>query len=235
MIHTFLDKTIDFNILYKRRKSIGIYVDIYGQIEVHAPKGAPMEAILPVLEDKWDWIIQKSQEMKARTEAPMEKVYDHGEVFLYLGVSYPILISLNLEQHQDYVLFEQDKISVYVKEHNDEAVKQALKSFYYQQCKALVETRIRVYQSEFKMKPRAIRIANDSSNWGTCNSKFELTFNWKLAMAPIEVIDYVVVHEMCHMIHLNHDRSFWRLVGKMLPDYERRSNWLGLSGWKMMV
>jgi len=235
MTHTFLDTTIDFNILYKRRKSIGIYMDLYGQTEVHAPKGTPLDTILLALEDKWDCIILKSKEMKDRTAVPMEKVYDHGEVLLYLGASYPILISPNLEQNQDYVEFEQDKIHVYVKQHNDESIRQALKRFYYQRCKALVEARIRIYQPEFKIKPRSIRITDYSSNWGTCNSKLELTFNWKLAMAPIEAIDYVVVHEMCHMIHLNHDRSFWRLVGKILPDYERRSNWLALSGWKMTL
>ncbi len=54
-------------------------------------------------------------------------------------------------------------------------------------------------------------------------------------MAPLRVIDYVVVHEMCHMVHMNHDRSFWRLVGKIIPDYEQRENWLALSNWKMVV
>ncbi|MDF2543051.1 MAG: zinc metalloprotease [Herbinix sp.] len=215
MIHTFLDTTIEFNIIFKKRKSVGIYVDIYGQIEVHAPKGTPIDTIHQVLENHWDSIIQKSKEMKDRTAAPMEKVYDHGEVFLYLGTSYPIVISTNLDQNQDYVMLEKDKLHVYVKQHNDETVRQALKRFYYRQCKTLVEARIRIYQPEFKMKPRSIRIMDDSSNWGTCNSRLELTFNWKLAMAPIEAIDYVVVHEMCHMVHLNHDRSFWRLVGKL--------------------
>ena len=235
MIHTFLGSTIDFNIVYKKRKSIGIFVDIYGQIEVHTSKSTSIEDILHALESNWNQILQKMKEMKDRTAAPKEKVYDQGEVFLYLGVSYPIIIFDNQEEKQDYVVFEQEQIQVYVKQQNDESIKQALKRFYYQRCKSLIESRIRVYQSEFKMKPRSIRITDDSSNWGTCNSKLELTFNWKLAMAPIEVIDYVVVHEMCHMVHLNHDRSFWRLVGKMLPDYERKSAWLALSHWKMMV
>ncbi len=235
MTHTFYDTTIDYNIIYKKRKSIGVYIDFYGQIEVHAPKGTPLEAIVLVLEDKWDSMIQKSREMKDRLEIPREKIYNHGEVFLYLGISYPILICANLELKQDYVVFEQGKLVVNVKQHKDELIRQALKRFYYQQCKAFVESRIRIYQAEFKMKPRSLRITDDNSNWGSCNSKLELTFNWKLAMAPMEVIDYVVVHEMCHMVHLNHDRSFWRLVGKILPDYERRSNWLALSGWKMLV
>ncbi|MFA9378992.1 MAG: M48 family metallopeptidase [Lachnotalea sp.] len=235
MTHTFLDTTIDFNILYKRRINIGIYIDFYGQIEVQAPKETPMDHILKVLENNWNPIVQKQKDLKARISPPMEKVYDQGEVFLYGGVSYPITVLPNIKESQDYVVLEKDNLYIYVKQHNDDMVKKALKHFYYQKCKALTEERIRIYQAEFKMKPRSIRITDNSSNWGTCNSKLDLTFNWKLAMAPIEVIDYVVVHEMCHMVHLNHDRSFWRLVGKISPDYEQSINWLSQSAWKMLV
>jgi predicted metal-dependent hydrolase len=235
MTHTYLDTTIDFTIIYKRRKSISIRIDIYGRIEVEAPKDAPLSTVTSVLEDKWEWILKKSKEMKDREKGNVEKVYDHGEEFLYLGKPYAIIITSNEDQQQDKAVFEGDKLHIYVKEHNDESIKKALKRFYYQQCKSLIEARIRVYQSSFKMKPRSIRITDDNRNWGTCNSKLELTFHWKLAMAPMEAIDYVVVHEMCHMVHLNHDRSFWRLVGKILPDYEERKLWLDLSNWKMVV
>jgi predicted metal-dependent hydrolase len=235
MTHTFEGTTIDFTVLYKKRKTIGIYIDIYGNIEVRVPKDTMMERVFPLIEEKWSWIQLKSKEMKDRTAGHREKVYEHGEVFLYLGNSYPIIVSENIDTEQDYVLFEEDNLHVYVKQQNDGSIKQALKRFYYKQCKTLVEGRIRFYQSDFKARPRSIRISDNKSNWGTCNSKFELSFNWKLAMAPIEVIDYVVVHEMCHMVHLNHERSFWRLVGKMMPDYEQRKNWLTLSSWKMTV
>jgi hypothetical protein len=97
----------------------------------------------------------------------------------------------------------------------------------------LVEDRIRHYQGQFKVRPRGIQINDNPAVWGTCNGQRQLTFNWKLAMAPAEVIDYIVVHELCHMTHLNHDRSFWRLVGKLLPDYKARQDWLQQSGWRM--
>lgn len=235
MTHTFADTTLDFNIIYKRRKTIGIYIDLYGRIELQVPKDTTKDTIISLIEDKWEWINQKSKEMKDRIAGPTDKVYDHGEEFMYMGKAYPILIFSNTSDQQDYIVFEVNQLHIYVKEHKDEAIKIVLKRFYYQQCKALIEKRIRIYQSEFKMKPRSIRITDDNSNWGTCNSRLELTFNWKLAMAPLEVIDYVVVHEMCHMVHLNHERSFWRLVGKILPDYEQRANWLALSSWKMIV
>jgi predicted metal-dependent hydrolase len=163
------------------------------------------------------------------------KVYERGELYLYLGDNYRLEIVPNVDVKQDHVVIDGDKLTIYVKHYEDERIKQALKRFYYQECKALVESRIRNYQSRFKTKPRAIRIADNSSRWGSCDAKLQLTFNWRLAMAPLAVIDYIVVHEMCHMIHLNHDRSFWRLVGKLLPDYKERQNQLAESSWIMLV
>jgi predicted metal-dependent hydrolase len=235
MLHTYSGKTISFEIKYKNRASMRITIDSYGNVEVHAPKGASDEFVFQLLEEKWDWIQQKSKEMKDRMLGPKEKVYDHGESILYLGNTYPLQISQDVNIKQDYVALEGDHLHIYVKQLEDEKIKQALKRFYYQQCKALVEKSIQSYQSKFKSKPRSIRISDSKTTWGTCDSKLQLTFNWKLAMAPLEVIDYVVVHEMCHMVHLNHDRSFWRLVGKIIPDYNEKENWLALSNWKMTV
>ncbi|WP_338787723.1 SprT family zinc-dependent metalloprotease [Metabacillus sp. FJAT-53654] len=235
MIHTHSGEEINFDIKYKKRTSMGIYIDPFGNVEVQAPKGTPVESVLQLLEEKWDWIQQKSKEMKDRALGPNVKVYDHGESFLYLGNAYPIQIYLDINIKQDHVVFEGDKLHIYVKQVEDEKIKQALKRFYYQQCKALVEKSVQSFQSNFKIKPRSIRISDNKRTWGTCDSKLQLTFNWRLAMAPQRVIDYVVVHEMCHMVHLNHDRSFWRLVGKIIPDYKEQENWLALSSWKMTV
>ncbi|MGS2778041.1 M48 family metallopeptidase [Robertmurraya sp. GLU-23] len=235
MIHNYEGETISYNINYKKRKSIGITIDVYGNIEVQAPKGTPNAYVLLFIEEKWEWIQEKSKEMKARALGPQEKVYDHGESFLYLGNTYPIQICHDSNLVQNQVKFEENKLHIYVKELEEENIRQALKRFYYQQCKALVEKSIKTYQINFKIKPKGIRINDSNRTWGTCDSNQQLTFNWKLAMAPQRVIDYVVVHEMCHMLHLNHDRSFWRLVGKIMPDYKEQENWLAFSSWKMTV
>lgn len=235
MIHTYSGKTIRFEIRYKNRSTIMISIDSYGNIEVHAPKKTPDEKVIQALEDKWELIQQKIKELNERQRGPQEKVYENDEVFLYLGHSYPIEIFEETNISQEHVVFENEILHIYVKQFNDEKIKQALKRFYYKQCKALVEKSIASFQSNFKTKPRSIRITDDQHTWGTCDSKLQLTFNWRLAMAPREVIDYVVVHEMCHMVHLNHDRSFWRLVGKIMPDYKEKEKWLALSNWKMTV
>ena len=96
----------------------------------------------------------------------------------------------------------------------------------------------RVYRTikrHFKTKPKSVRISESKTTWGTCNGKKTVDLQLELAMAPQDVIDYVVVHEMCHMVHLNHDRSFWRLVGKIVPDYKEKERWLAVTSWKMTV
>ncbi|MGM0845728.1 MAG: M48 family metallopeptidase [Bacillota bacterium] len=235
MNHTFAGDTIRFDVRYKNRKSIGIYLDGYGNIEVHAPKGTPDEAIIRLIEDKWDIILQNSNERKERLKGYQEKDYTQGEKFLYLGKSYPIEVHEDSSITRDYIEFDEKTLYIHVKQLEDERIQQALKRFYYGQCKSLVEKSLSLHQRHFKTKPHTIRITDSKTTWGTCDANRKLTFNWKLAMAPREVIDYVVVHEMCHMVHLNHDRSFWRLVGKIVPDYKEKENWLAASSWKMTV
>lgn len=234
MRHHYLGSTLYFEIKYKNRTSIGIYLK-NGMIEVQAPRHTPDEKVIQVLEEKWDVIQQKLGELNEQVHGPKNKVYDHGESFLYLGENYPIKITHDSTIDQDNVAFDGQVLHIYVKQLEDEKIRQALKRFYYKQCKALVEKRIISNQSYFKQKPRSIRITDSKTTWGTCDSNQQLTFNWRLAMAPMKVIDYVVVHEMCHMVHLNHDRSFWRLVGKIMPDYEEQENWLAYSNWKMTI
>ncbi|WP_017381901.1 M48 family metallopeptidase [Paenisporosarcina sp. TG-14] len=235
MRHTYLGETIQFEINYKKRASMGVQIDAYGYVEVQAPKGTSDKIVIQLIEQNWNQIQQKSKEMKERMLGPKERDYHHGETFLYLGKTYPIQISQDTTIKKDHVVFEEGILRIVVKQLEDEKIKQALKRFYYQRCKALIEKSIRKYQSDFKVKPRSIRITDSKANWGTCDSQLQLTFNWRLAMAPLEVIDYVVVHEMCHMVHLNHDRSFWRLVGKMSPNFKEQEKWLSLSSWKMTV
>jgi predicted metal-dependent hydrolase len=164
-----------------------------------------------------------------------QKNYEDVGDFQLLGYSYPIKINIDTELKKASVIFQEDYLEINLIEYDEAMVKTMLTRFYKKRCKRIVESRIKIHQSNFKMKPKTIKISLNNKNWGTCNSMRELTFNWRLAMAPIEVIDYVVIHEMCHMVHMNHDRSFWRLVGKYMRDYEYKQEWLKQSYWKMMV
>ncbi len=83
------------------------------------------------------------------------------------------------------------------------------------------------YISLFLRKSKSVTIESSKVRWGSCNSKRELTFHWQLILYPVAGLEYVVIHEMCHMSHLNHDRSFWRLVGKHCPNYKEDMKIIG--------
>lgn len=230
---TLNDDTIICQVWYKKRKTLGIHIDAYGNIELRVPRATSDEAIRKLVEAKWHWITTKSGEMKERTKGFKKKEYSDGETFLLLGREYPIAIHEGVPE--EAIAFDGETLHLHVAERDPERMKQLMTGFYKKQCKQQVEKRIRHHQPAFKDKPRKIAISANKKTWGTCSSKRELTFNWKLVMAPLEVLDYVVVHEMCHMVHLNHDRSFWRLVGRIKPDYEACQAWLAESHWKMVV
>jgi predicted metal-dependent hydrolase len=92
-----------------------------------------------------------------------------------------------------------------------------------------------IYQKQLKVKPRTIEIVESGTAWGTCSSDKKITINYRLAMAPIEVIDYVIIHELCHLTHMNHDRSFWRRVGSVMPGYKEKQAFLENNGYFMLL
>ena len=99
----------------------------------------------------------------------------------------------------------------------------------------VVEERIKIYHKQLKVNPKIIEIVESKAKWGSCSSNRKLTFNYRLAMAPIDVIDYVVIHELCHLLHMNHDRSFWRRVGSIMPDYKEKEAYLARNGHLMSL
>ncbi len=147
-----------------------------------------------------------------------------GKACFYLGKKTPIHISDTRKSKMECVL-EDGILVLYLDDkpsttYSDDLLNTALHSFFFKQSKRFIEKRVTHYLTHFKVKPRKITIEKSIKKWGTCNAQRELTFNYLLITKPPEVIDYVVVHELCHMTHLNHDRSFWRLLGSILPDYK---------------
>jgi predicted metal-dependent hydrolase len=147
----------------------------------------------------------------------MTKEYQNNGRFLYLG--------------KEYFLHELIETSDLI----EEELKKNLKKFYVSSCKRIVGERIKIYQIQLRVKPKTIEIVESITKWGSCSSDKKVTFNYRLAMAPIEVIDYVIIHELCHLIHMNHDRSFWRRVGSIMPDYKEKQEFLARHGHSMTL
>jgi predicted metal-dependent hydrolase len=211
------NKIIEFNVQYGKREKLSIHIDSFGFITVKAPKDTSKEIIVSAIESKGKWILEKIHEIGVARETPKAREYHAQGKFLYLG--------------KECFLHELIDSS----ELNEEALKRNLKKFYITSCKTIVGERIKVYQEQLKVKPKIIEIVESKVKWGSCSSDKKLTFNFRLAMAPIEVIDYVIIHELCHLIHMNHDRSFWRRVGSIMPDYKEKEEFLARYGHSMSL
>ena len=161
----------------------------------------------------------KNQEKKQKNKKFIsnQKSYADEELFLYLGQALP------LSQLLEEIPEEKDQIQ------------QALQRFYTKKTKQYVKKRIPHFQTLIGVKAKSITVLDSPRTWGTCNSNRELTFNYKLIMAPPIVIDYVIIHELCHIHHMNHDRSFWRKVGMYDPNYKQHQAYLEKFGGVMTI
>ena len=211
------DSVIECTIQYGKRKKLLIDIDDMGFITVKAPNDTSEEVIVNAITLNGKLIREKLDQIAKIQERPKAKTYDEHGKFFYLGKEYFI--------HQ---LIEAPEVE-------EEELKNQLKRFYISACKKIVEERIKNYQQQLGAKPKVIEIVESNSKWGSCNSNKKISFNYRLVMAPVEIIDYVVVHELCHLIHMNHDRSFWRRVGSILPDYKEKQEYLNKFGYYMTL
>lgn len=208
----FDDFEINYDVQYGKRKHMYIGIDNQGFVTVKAPNDTSQEAIEEVLKKYENKLRTKIEEKENIRAEFAERTFDDLGQFLYLGKEYPLNQLIETEGLRE------------------EELRINLKKFYEKKCKQIVTERIKLYQDQLKVKPKLIVIDSAKSRWGSCSSAKKLTFNYRLAMAPMEAIDYVVVHELCHLKHMNHDRSFWRLVGSIIPDYKARQDYLNKYG-----
>ncbi len=213
----FDDIIIDCNVQYGKGKKLLINIDEIGFITVKAPNNTSKEEIENAIRQHGKLIKDKLNEISRIKERPRTRNYDEQGKFLHLG--------------KEYFLHE----LIDIDELGEDELKANLKKFYISSCKKIIAERIKLYQGQVGVKPKAIEVDESKTKWGSCNSDKKLTFNYKLAMAPIEAIDYVVVHELCHLHHMNHDRSFWRRLGSILPDYKKRQELLARFGSYMII
>ena len=204
----FDEFSIDCEIQYGKRKKLLIQIDSVGFITVKAPNGTSEEIIEEIIRKHEKKIKSRLDEIDEIKEKLKERTYDGEGKFLHLGKEYAL----------DELI---DTVGL-----SEEEQKANLKKFYFASCKKIIPERIKIYQEQLGVKPKIVEIDESKTKWGACTSDKKITFNYRLAMAPIEAIDYVVVHELCHLQHMNHDRSFWRLVGSILPDYKERQEYL---------
>lgn len=221
---------IDFDVEYRRRKTLSIRIEPTGKILVIAPSGLGEEAIKGVVESKSKWITKKLEELKEIDYSPYDRKFIDGEFFMYLGerLSLKIIIDKGINKPIIEVAHGQLNITTFEKE--PELLEKVMKKWYKEQCLNMIMERVDYYKRILGKEPRKVRVKEQKRRWGTCTSRGDILLNWRCIMASIDIIDYIVVHEMCHLVHMNHSKDFWRLVESILPDYKERRAWLKKYG-----
>ena len=204
----------------RKRKTVGIQVLKDATVKVTIPYFFPKVFVTKILKEKEEWIHNTRQKMLAR----QEKQTANGE-YLYLGKSYPLQIRPGQKE-----LIEVSNNKMYIANFNEKYFQNYLISWYKQQARKIIVERVNHYAKLAGLKFRSVAITTAETRWGSCSSNKTLNFNWKLIMAPIEVIDYVVTHELAHLTELNHSRAFWETVRKMYPLYREYRMWLRRYG-----
>jgi predicted metal-dependent hydrolase len=218
-----------------RRKTASISVSSDNRVTVVVPEHVTDERVREIIDSKARWIrkvIRHNLETKA---AFKPKGFVTGEEFCYLGTSYKLCVQEGRSNMANMVALADGAFHVCTPSEMDpenrcEWVKAQLIGWYKKRALKDLEDRVRCYEERMNVKAALIRVKSLKSRWGSCSSRGNLSFNWQIIMAPLKIVDYVVVHELCHLVHLDHSPKFWNLLESVLPDYQESRRWLKNNG-----
>ncbi|MCP1441867.1 putative metal-dependent hydrolase [Pseudomonas sp. GGS8] len=212
------------------RRTTDIVIERDGLITVRPPKEMSAEQVDETVFSKRMWIYRNLAQWRDLNATRVSREWVSGESFLYLGSSY----RLQLVQEQDEPLKLKDGrfclLRTIVDTGGDEAAQRIFEAFYKEKGLARISKRVAYFANKVGVKPSDVHIKELGYRWASCLKNGTLHFHWKCLMAPLTIIDYIVVHELCHLHHRDHSDAFWNEVDKVLPDYRDRKEWLRMRG-----
>lgn len=210
-----------YELFYTDRKTLGIKVYPDTSVKVFAPIDTPLEVIALHVEAKSRWI--KKQQAIFETYLPKlpPRQYVGGETFLYLGRQYMLRIE---ESEEEVVKFYQGRLVVKTLNPSSEQVKALLQTWYRTRAK-IVLSQLFLQQfflfNRFQLEKPTLVIKSIEKRWGSCTTGGKIILNEELIKAPVSCIIYVILHELCHLVHYNHSGAFYHLLESFMPDWRR--------------
>lgn len=214
----------------ERRKTISVFIERDGSAKVLAPASASDETIETAIKSKEYLIFTKLAKWKELNQGKVNREYVNGQSFLYLGRNY----RLKLTESQEVPLKIKGGFFLLDKNYLSKAEK-VFKEFYKEKALLKIKERIKVHIDKFSIKPTSVKVVDLQNRWASWTPKNGLNFHWKCVMAPVKVLDYIIMHEMVHMKHPNHSADFWNELDKKMPDFREQEDWLKRNGVKMSL
>jgi hypothetical protein len=217
-------------VVRSKRKTSVLYI-IGDELQIRVPNRVRDGKIVEILETKKRWIRNKVVQIQSRP-ASKEREFVSGESFALFGKNLKLKV---VEGGRVGTKLDGDYLSTNVRasEIGDVRkfrIKTYIEKWYIQEAYKRLEDKVIKYSEIIRVSPREIKVKNYKSRWGSCDKKGRLTFNWHLIKAPHSIVDYVVIHELCHMVQSNHSPKFWHEVEKYDPSYKNHKKWLKENG-----
>lgn len=230
------DSTIRFTPYYSsRRKTIEIAVDAPGQVIVTSPQGRTDEEIIQVVTRKAKWITQQLYKMKDIRFQPVMREFVNGEALLYMGRNYRLDLRCDPDLSKPVVVLSKGIFSIQTKSTEQDYLRPFMIDWYKQKCYQKIQKRIDYYAVKLGVQTKVIHVKEQKKRWASCTLDNTLYFNWRCILAPSPILDYIIVHELCHILEKSHSARFWSLFRTVMPDYEARKKWLMDNGVKLDV
>ncbi|MGI9527199.1 MAG: M48 family metallopeptidase [Weeksellaceae bacterium] len=216
--------TIKFNLVYTNRKTLGITVKPDLSVEVKAPLDANRDTINQKLLKRAPWILEQKRYFLSFEPRKEEYLYKSGESHYYLGRQYLLKIE---EGKEEEVFYKGRYLLVLTLDKNPKHVRELLNKWYKERSKIkfpeIAEPIIQQFK-KYKVEPRNLFIQNMKYRWGSCSAKGNIILNPELIKAPKPCIEYVITHELCHLVHRNHTKAFFQLQSREMPDWQKWKN-----------
>lgn len=219
-------RRIEFEIVFRVRKNLSIIVEPQGQVRVIAPSRMKVSQVIEAMERNAAWVERQLNRVEESLANLNPRHFASGETLLYRGSLYPCLFELDDRLKDAEVKLGTGLFTLRSPVQEQSLLRRAMEKWYREEARRIIPERVRHYAAIIGCSPGELRIKNQQKRWGSCSQKGNLNFNWRLILVPDEILDYMVVHELCHMVHLNHSAEYWSLVGAILPDYQARRSWL---------
>lgn len=219
----------------RRRRTVALLVRPEGEVRVMAPMGLSLKKIESFVRNRADWIQRKLEKLRKEKAKHRACTYTEGSTVYYRGKAYRLTIRQPDEQ-QTGCLIEDDRLvvmltkTVFSPEALREEIRLELLLWYKKEARREFPKTARIWAKRLGVSFGRISVTSPLRRWGSCNAKGELRLNWRLIRLPPELMDYVIVHELCHVRHKNHAKAFWNFLGTVMPDYKARR--LALRGWE---
>jgi predicted metal-dependent hydrolase len=223
---TFKELTLEVRRSTKRR-TVGITVERDGQLIITAPPDIPLETLEQIVESRSLWIYRHLLQKDSLNAPIVGKEYVTGEGFYYLGRSYRLKMFDGESEKPPLRLY---RGRFYLDRWAQSKGREYFIEWYRTHLTPYLEDKIRLFANRIEDEPRSVQVRELSNRWGSCSQKRDLYFHWRVAMLPHTMIEYVVIHEMVHLIEHQHNDAFWRRVERILPDYRQRKRWLAENG-----